>query len=1177
MFSSLFVALFVLCAPVAASNSTIVCVAGQCMQGSSNTTLGISLSASDVASSVLLLPGQYTAATNPELVHDLLTSSHATLSPHPGFGNSSALALPLNVAVAPGLAIYAQTLYSGQAAFSALPSAPVVNGSTPLTAESMAISSSVWVALSFGTNGRVVLWDSVPDTAQLPLSSKGPMSLLDMQSSTCFPPCASSGTCSASGTCACAPGFYGTSCETCAAEFFGPTCQACPAGCASCDEGISGTGRCLTPPIANPLTACNCLNGECAPDGSCVCNPGWTTAANGTACAKCASGFFATSTGDCKVCELGCTSCADGTGNCLTCGTHFTQDQNDATKCITVPTTAACPDGSFSSDGTNCVACSASCSTCFGPTSNDCALCPNLHYLTNNGSCVIASSTGVCDGSNLIADNNKGRCDACGAKCTSCEIASFNVASTVNQLKCTGCLKGTVLSNGQCIDTCPTGTFLSPKDNVTCTACDSSCSTCSGSATSCLTCPTGQLALNGKCVNTCPSNTFSASGACLACHTDCATCSGPSFTQCASCPSNRPVLSSGRCLPTCSKAQFFDIASGTCQPCNGSCSSCSGSGPTNCLACSSASQVLRAGACTAATCNDSTSVVSGLGVCLSDLVIVKPIPSSPSVPAAVTASGSHQKTQTRAKVIGCSVSGISLLGLMSWYWRRYLRRCLCNRRAKQTAALAASKRLDPKKSWRWRLLRFGERFFGHKASRRASPPPPITTEDVESEVIKLRKMRSAEEALHHLEMEKLQLFGAYEYSHAGSVRSSSAPSSCSSHSHAPSTLPWLDGRRESDHHTSIAEQVSRASIYSQVTGEPRTAPEPRQPVNKNLLTALARYPSSVSSAGRSVSRASIYSQVTGELHTAPEPSQPVNKNLLTAPLFSENSYLTCNRLAESVLATTKRAKKVKSSSSTVQQEDQSDDEELPPAPRARTTRAHPPAPINDSEDEGKQPASAKRTVTGKTKPAAIAPKVKARLIADSASEASSVSQDSNSSGNDSDSDDNLSDGPMEITVEEVRIVDPVPKRGSGTSQNSAEDESPNVQCSGGVNLFRPDIAVEIHRSGPRHHRAPSTSSMHSFSSVPGTSVPDTYDDLIHTDRNSGGEDDPNSDGEDAFEDEAPPQRIPGKSSVITSSEDESEEALNIKPKKQNVNSRRHLLANDVDSVYRLIKMFAKQR
>ncbi|KAJ7494424.1 insulin-like growth factor binding protein [Mycena galericulata] len=853
MFSTLFVVLLALGAPVAASNSSIVCVAGQCLQGSSNTTLGVSLSASDVSNSVLLLPGQYTATTNPQLVHDLLTSSHATLGPSPGFSNAT-LALPLNVAVSPGLAIYAQSLYSGQAAFSSLPSTPVSNSSTPLKAESMAMSSSIWVAMSFGSNGRVVLWDSVPDTAQLPLSSTGSISLLDMQSSTCSPPCASSGTCSASGTCTCAPGFNGTSCETCSAGFFGPTCQACPAGCASCDEGISGTGRCLTPPVANPLTACNCLNGECASDGTCACNPGWVTAANGTACAKCASGFFATSTGDCKVCQLGCTSCADGTGDCLACGAHFTQDQNDATKCTTVPTTAAgvaCPDGSFS-DGTNCVACSASCDTCSGPTSNDCTLCPTSHYLTNNGTCVSASSTGVCDGSNLIADNNKGECDTCGAKCTTCEIAGFNVASTVDQLKCTGCLKGSVLSAGQCIDSCPTGTFLSPTDNVTCTACDPSCSTCSGSSTTCLTCPSNQLASNGKCISTCPSNTFSAAGACLACHPDCATCTGASFSQCANCPASRPVLNSGRCLPTCSQAQFFDATASACQACDASCSSCAGSGPSNCLACASTSQVLRGGTCVSAACNNATSVVPGLGVCLSDLVVATAVAASdptisaptkptPSAPAAPSVGGRPLAWwEILLMTLGCAF--IFLLVLM--LWRRRAR----NKRAKQTAAFAVAKRIDPRMGWRARLLRFGERLFGH---RRTPPPPPITTADIESEAIKLMKMRNAEEARHHGEMEKLQLFGAYEYSRAGSARSGRASSSHHS-SRAPSVLPPLDGRRERNQHpTAVAEQVSRGSMYSALTGVPRATPEPRQPINKNLLAGLHRYPSSVSSAGRS--------------------------------------------------------------------------------------------------------------------------------------------------------------------------------------------------------------------------------------------------------------------------------------------------------------------------------------
>ncbi|SJL15778.1 uncharacterized protein ARMOST_19283 [Armillaria ostoyae] len=451
-----FLFIFSAASVVAASNSSVVCIAGQCLQGTSNTTLGVTLSADGESTSLLLLPGQYSATTNPQLLHNMLTSKSASLSPSPGFENSSkSLSLPLNVALSSGMAIYSESLYSGSAGFTALPSTPASNSTTSLSAASLSLSSSVWAAINVGDQ-RVVFWDSVPDFGQLPLS--GSLALADLQSSACSPSCSSSGVCSTAGNCTCPTGFTGESCESCASGFFGSNCQACPSNCTKCDEGISGTGRCLVTQVSNAPSTCNCINGECGSNGVCTCTEGFTTASNGTACAKCATGFFLTSTGDCKACQLGCSACADSTGVCLTCKTGFTQDGNDKTKCDAPQSTT--------SSGTKCT----------GATSNDCTLCATGSY-TFNGSCVSASSTGVCEGTNLIADNNKHVCDACGAKCTSCEIQNFSVASTVDELKCTGCIPGSFLSNGQCIDSCPTGTFVSPKDNVTCTNCDSSCST----------------------------------------------------------------------------------------------------------------------------------------------------------------------------------------------------------------------------------------------------------------------------------------------------------------------------------------------------------------------------------------------------------------------------------------------------------------------------------------------------------------------------------------------------------------------------------------------------------------------------------------------------------------------------------------------------------------------------
>jgi hypothetical protein len=259
--------------------------------------VGAKLSASGAPTSLLLLPGQYTSTTNPELLHSLLTSSSASLAPSSGFGNStSKISLPLNVELQPGLAVFPQSLYSGESSFSQL--TPASNSSKPLSAGSLALSANVWAAINSSSN-RIILWDSVPDTSQLPSGSQSSFSILEIQSSSCSPPCSGSGVCSASGQCLCASNFNGSSCESCAEGFFGPTCQQCPADCATCDQGISGSGRCLLPAVNNAPQSCNCLNGICQ-NGGCTCNTGWTTAANGTACAKCSNGFFLTNGGECQ-------------------------------------------------------------------------------------------------------------------------------------------------------------------------------------------------------------------------------------------------------------------------------------------------------------------------------------------------------------------------------------------------------------------------------------------------------------------------------------------------------------------------------------------------------------------------------------------------------------------------------------------------------------------------------------------------------------------------------------------------------------------------------------------------------------------------------------------------------------------------------------------------------------
>lgn len=143
------------------------------------------------------------------------------------------------------------------------------------------------------------------------------------------------------------------------------------------------------------------------------------------------------------------------------------------------------------------------------------------------------------------------------------------------------------LTNSQCLNNCPTGTYSNSSNNV-CTACASTCATCSASPNNCTTCPSNLLYHSFSCSPTCPVNYFNVSGVCTTCPF-CLSCTNA--TSCFIC-ANGYYLYQGGCYSSCpSVAPYADLTTSTCNLCGKSCASCNSDG-SFCFSCSSGYLIL---------------------------------------------------------------------------------------------------------------------------------------------------------------------------------------------------------------------------------------------------------------------------------------------------------------------------------------------------------------------------------------------------------------------------------------------------------------------------------------------------------------------------------------------------------------------------------------------------------
>jgi len=258
----------------------------------------------------------------------------------------------------------------------------------------------------------------------------------------------------------------------------------------------------------------------------------------GTCVAKCGEGYYGDSeTSSCKKCQESCSSCYGPTvDNCLSCspGRWFYGD-----RCLRV-----CPDTHYADESLReCLPCSSNCASC-SRSPVMCKNCPGRQQLDSNFRCVnpAYASAKPCSSSNSTSPCCHNSCETC---------------SGPEQNKCLSCPSGRKLIINRCIsEACPLG-FYEQTDHSgrsECKKCHHHCRTCSGSShTQCIDCKESLLLKDGLCTP-CPHGHFLNRAqevpTCAACHHSCSECSGPSQEDCLNCEPELNLLG-GRCIPCC--------------------------------------------------------------------------------------------------------------------------------------------------------------------------------------------------------------------------------------------------------------------------------------------------------------------------------------------------------------------------------------------------------------------------------------------------------------------------------------------------------------------------------------------------------------------------------------------------------------------------------------------------
>eukprot|EP00045_Choanoeca_perplexa_P018195 m.281668 g.281668 ORF g.281668 m.281668 type:complete len:2067 (-) comp17742_c0_seq1:2351-8551(-) len=384
--------------------------------------------------------------------------------------------------------------------------------------------------------------------------------------------------------------------STCANGCTGPSASECLGNCTV----VKYDGVCLTAcPSHTYRSGKSCLDCHpaCSTDEGCFgpgshqcndCKNGTFEFNNGTCVLACPQGTYADTARRCQPCNSNCVSCAGpAASQCNSC-----KQLVQGATCV-----ASCPADTFQRTRDNedigsgqasfgddlqspqeCINCHPECLGCDGETAADCLVCRNFRY---NGMCYPSCPNMTAPVFSTLQNS-----------CLDCSPQCMGGCSTGNDPSaCNSCRN--VINDGTCVASCPADRY---QQGLECFSCHPQCSTetpgCRGpSNLQCQRCRNFEVEATGECVQSCPFGTYNDKGVCKACDERCDGCTGSSPARCLTC---KTYKFDETCVDSCPTGTALEANTTSCKLCHPQCTGdCFGLAPDQCLASSPSSSACR--------------------------------------------------------------------------------------------------------------------------------------------------------------------------------------------------------------------------------------------------------------------------------------------------------------------------------------------------------------------------------------------------------------------------------------------------------------------------------------------------------------------------------------------------------------------------------------------------------